>query len=112
MATNTVSSPVGFGDAPVPREMSDANAAELVADYANGMLSINPRPALSISQSGQNISLSWPAWATNYVLQSSGSLTPPASWNNATATATVSNGVSITTVPMSAQASYYRLFHP
>jgi hypothetical protein len=111
VATNTVSSPVGFSDAPVPREMSDANAAALVADYASGILNINPRPALTISQAGQAISLSWPAWATNYVLQSSDTVAVSGAWNNANIGTTVNNGTVTTTVPASGQARYYRLFH-
>jgi hypothetical protein len=111
IATNTINSPVGFGDAPVLRELSDVGATALVADYADGVLSLNPRPALSISQAGQAISLSWPAWATNYVLQSSDTAAVSGPWSNANVDATVKNGAVTTTVPASGQARYYRLFH-
>jgi hypothetical protein len=112
IATNTVNSLIGFGDAPVPRQVSDPGATALVADYADGMLSLNPRPALSISQGGQNISVSWPAWATNFFLQSSDSLATRASWNNAPINVTITNGAAMGTIPASGQARYYRLFHP
>jgi len=109
IATNTVNIAVGFRDAPVRRELSDPGATALVADYADGMLSINSRPALSIKQTRQGINLSWPAWATNYVLQSSDTAAIWGSWNNANLSATVNNGTMTATVSASGQARYYRL---
>jgi hypothetical protein len=112
ISTNTVSSSIGFGDAPVPREVSDPGATALLADYANGTLSLNPRPALTILQVGQNISLSWPSWATNYVLEGSDAAATSGNWNIANVSVTVTSGTLTTTVPPSGQARYYRLYRP
>src|SRR5207245_2447607 len=100
------------GDLPVVRQVSDPTATALAASYAGASVSINPVPSLNISRPGQSVSLSWPGWASNYVLQVSGSVGASAVWSNAPAAVTVTNGVGVVTVPVSGQAQFYRLFHP
>jgi len=69
-------------------------------------LALSP-PALTILAEGHQIVLSWPAWANNYVLQSTTSLALP-TW------VTVTNTVMGTTVTVtnSLPAQYFRLFNP
>jgi hypothetical protein len=66
-----------------------------------------PPPALNILFDGNQCVLSWPAWATNYVLQSTTNLASP-NW------ATVSNAVptNSVTVTNSSPAQYFRLANP
>jgi hypothetical protein len=111
-STNTATSPLVFGDAPVVRQVSDPTATPLAANYLNTSISINPVPVLSISHTGQNVSLSWPAWATNFVLQTSDELGAFAAWSNTTVSMSVTNGMGVTTVPVSGRAKFYRLLHP
>jgi hypothetical protein len=109
--TNTAMDSVSFGDSPVVRQVSDPTATVLAASYVGGAMSINPVPALSISQAGQKVILSWPGWATNYVLQSSSSVGASAVWSNAPVAGTVTNGLGAVTAPVSGQEQFYRLVH-
>ena len=69
-------------------------------------LSLSP-PALNILFDGRQSVLSWPAWANNYVLQSTTNLPSP-NW------ATVSNATpgTVITVTNSLPAQYFRLINP
>ena len=69
-------------------------------------LALSP-PILNILSEGQQCVLSWPAWANNYVLQSTTNLTSP-SW------ATISNAIPgmAVTVTNSLPAQYFRLVNP
>jgi uncharacterized repeat protein (TIGR03803 family) len=69
-------------------------------------LALSP-PALNISSDGHRSVLSWPAWANNYVLQSTTNLASPI-W------AAVSNSIPGTTVTVtnSLPAQYFRLVNP
>ena len=66
-----------------------------------------PPPALNILSDGHQSVLSWPAWANNYVLQSTTNLASP-NW------ATISNatGGTAVTVTNSLPAQYFRLVSP
>ena len=64
-------------------------------------------PALSILSSGRQSVLSWPAWASNYVLQSATNLASP----NWTTMSNVAPGVAVT-VTNSLPAQYFRLMNP
>ncbi len=102
-----------FGDQPVPREVSDAAASALPASYVNSTITINPPPSLQILLSGQNITLAWPLWGTNFVLQqASGAFSPSMTWSNLTVTPAISNDQSVVTLPLSGAAGFYRLYHP
>jgi len=112
ISINTVTSQVSFSDLPVPRQVSDPSATALTASYLDAAVNINPLPLLNISKAGQNITLAWPLWATNFVLQTSDSLGHSAVWSNAPAFVTVTNGAGVVNVPISGQARFYRLYHP
>jgi uncharacterized repeat protein (TIGR03803 family) len=62
-------------------------------------------PALSILSDSNQIVLSWPAWASNYVLQSTTNLASP-NW------VIVSNAISGMAVTNSLPAQYFRLANP
>ena len=107
------SSSVSPTDQPVPREICDANALALPASYANGTITINLRPSLRIARSGQNVTLAWPLWATNFGLQvASGRLPPSAAWTNLPATPILSNNEASVTLPQAGTNRYYRLHYP
>jgi len=104
---------ISFGDQPVVREVSDPNASTLAADYINGAVVVTSRPSLSINTSAKNISLSWPATASGFVLQeSSDANLGAASWTTVTATPAVMNSQSVVSVPPGASKKFYRLYHP
>ena len=65
-------------------------------------------PALKISASTSQITLTWPANATGFVLQSTANLAG-GTWNAVPGTLAVSNGLNSLTVPVSATPTYYRL---
>jgi hypothetical protein len=111
-STNSTTASLAFADLPIPRQISDVNATALTASYVGSSISINPLPSLTISPAGQNITLSWPGWATNYLLQTSDSLSPSGTWSNAPVTVSFTNGAGVVTLPLSSQAQFYRLFHP
>jgi hypothetical protein len=110
VSTNSADSPLAFADLPVVRQVSDPAATALASSYVGDSLSVNPVPVLSISQVGQKVSLSWPGWATNYLLQSSGNVGPAAVWSNAPAWLAVTNGREMMTVPVSGRGQFYRLY--
>jgi uncharacterized repeat protein (TIGR03803 family) len=62
-------------------------------------------PPLNILSAGNQIVLSWPGWAGNYVLQSTTNLASP-NW------VTVSNAISGMAVTNSSPAQYFRLMSP
>jgi hypothetical protein len=73
---------------------------------------IEPSISLAIRRAGADILISWPASATNYVLQSVYSLAVPISWQLVTDPIATSNSWRVFTVPPSARsqgAVYYRL---
>jgi hypothetical protein len=104
-------SPV-FADVPVPREVSDPGANGLPTSFANGMITTNPPPSLNILQLGQSVVLSWPAWATNYLLQESGVGLSPAVWTNTGATPIITGNQSVVSFPLKPGSSFYRLAQP
>jgi hypothetical protein len=67
--------PVNLSDRVVRRDVADATAQSLTAVYNNGVISIiTAPPQLSIVLVGTNVTLSWPAVLSNYVVQSVGNL--------------------------------------
>jgi hypothetical protein len=107
-ATSSVS--IVFGDDPIYREVSDAGASELTANYLGTAITVNPVPLLTISQTDQGITLTWPSWATNYALQQSdSSVNSPANWTNSSATVTTTGNQSSATVPIESTSTFYRL---
>lgn len=104
--------PVGFGDQLIYREVSDPSANALIADYVSGTITINPLPTIKILSAGQNVTLSWPAWATNFVLQQTDTGLAPGHWSNTSLTIGNTNNESFVTVPLNAGPRFYRLFKP
>jgi hypothetical protein len=103
---------VTLTDQIVRREVSDANASVLTSTYTPGSITVNPPPTLNLSLSGQNLALSWPSAAGDYVLQQTASLTPPIAWTNITPTL-ATNGNQITALlPTASGPGFYRLAHP
>jgi hypothetical protein len=105
------SSGLSFGDSPVPKDVSDVNAAAEAASYINGTITIRPAlPSLKIARMGDQVRLSWPDWATNFVLQTSEALVPAATWPEAGVPSVTTNGESVVTLPVPDQTKFYRLF--
>jgi hypothetical protein len=67
-----------------------------------------PSPPLSVDKVGDNIVLSWPAWAANFDLQSSATLARPIPWETVTNVPVAAWGRYFVTNSMSG-AQYYRL---
>ncbi len=104
-ATGTAS--LAFGDQPVTREVSDQYADTLGANFLGAALTINPSPSLKIAISGQNLTLAWPLWATNFTVQeASGDLS---AWSNLSVSVDVTNGNNTVVLPITNTASFYRL---
>jgi hypothetical protein len=102
--------PVGLTSQPVARQVSDALASPLTVEAINGTVLISQPPTLSITLSGQAIQLSWPLWASNFVLQQvTGRLSPAMSWSSlATAPAQTTNAT-VLALPPSTTNRFYRL---
>jgi hypothetical protein len=100
---------VTVGDLPVPREVSDETAIELPAEYVNGTVSVSPVPSLSIQVTADSIQLSWPTWATDYVLQQSDG-TPGGSWTTLSPLVMEINGQNVATLSLGSGARFYRLY--
>ncbi len=104
---------VTFCDFPVPREVSDVAADPLAAGYVSSAVAINPPPSLMIGKAGVDVTLSWPGWATDFVLQSAGDASIAAGgWTNVTVSPTVGDGENSVTLPRTGNATFYRLYRP
>jgi hypothetical protein len=110
--TNPIS--VSFGDIPITREISDPTAHVLPSGYLAGTISITPLPWLSILRAGSsNVALSWPSWASNFVLQENGAgLNSTGSWSTVTGTVDTTNQQSTITLPVNGTTKFYRLMKP
>jgi len=109
-ATGNVS--VAFSDLPIEREISDSTANTLASDYLIGTIAINPLPVLNILQIGTDIKLSWPSWATDFVLQETTDVNTPGTWSNSTASVTSNKTESSSTLPKNGATKFYRLYKP
>jgi hypothetical protein len=97
---------------PVVREVADVTANALSASYINNSLVVDGlAPTLTISQDGSgNMTLSWPAGATSFGLESVSDLN--STWS-AVAAPVVTNGANvILTQPAATNRMYFRLHHP
>jgi hypothetical protein len=115
LSAASVNSTVSLTDTPVKRDVSDTNAISVATTYANGTISVNPRPSLAIAHSNQNVSLAWPLWATNYNLQQdNGTKFPITTWTNLPVTPVLTNNslsVTLPTIPITGSVHFYRLQH-
>lgn len=66
-------------------------------------------PALTITAAPNQAVLSWPAAATNYVLETIGTLVPPAGWTLLTNGVVVAGGTCFLTNSMAGPTAFYRL---
>lgn len=104
---------VAFGDLPVPRDVSDVSAGTLTASYLNSSVTVIPTPALTITKQGQDLTLSWPTWATNFALQAvEGGIPLSGQWTNVEVMPGRTNGENTVTLPLSGSARFYRLRQP
>ena len=86
-------------------------AAQVLADFTAGPgtvvlpppVATPTNPTLSVKKNGNTITLSWPASASSFTLQSSPTVGQGAPWTN------VTNGVSQITLPIGNQPEYFRL---
>ena len=101
---------LGLNDQIVLRQVVDPQAASLKTDYLNGSITINPAPTLSITASQQTLTLSWPAWASNFVLQQAES--PSLVWTKLTAPVVVTSNSASVQLPLTATTRFYRLQSP
>jgi hypothetical protein len=101
--------PVILSDTVVRRAVADATAQSLTAVYTNGMISIiTLTPQLSIALVGTNVTLSWPAALSNYVLQSAANL-GAGEWNTNLGPPSVNGKSLFITLPATNQQQFYRL---
>ena len=101
---------ISFADQPVPCEVSGTNALPLAAGYVTGTITVNPLPSLSIGRSGEEITLAWPLWATNFGLQAAeGGLPPAVPWTNLVAVPALTCNQAIVTLPLAPTNRLYRL---
>lgn len=88
------------------------SSGDVAADYAAGPDTLPvavSSPKLDVARSGAGITLSWPATAAGFVLESSAVLGSSASWQAVTASPVLSNGQNTVTVATGNAAAYYRL---
>lgn len=68
-----------------------------------------PAPSLTRSIAGAGLTLTWPLSITNVLLETTDSLTTPASWTSTTNQVTPSNGMHSVTIDMVVPSQYFRL---
>jgi hypothetical protein len=73
------------------------------------LLLLPPVPSLGASEAGGRLVLTWPAWATNYVLETSGALGAGASWTAATNAVGLSGGGFLAANAITGASAFYRL---
>jgi hypothetical protein len=85
-----------------------------VVDYLNhtirkGVPPGGPIPTLQISQFGAAVVFSWPVGATNYTLETTASVQPPAAWTLVTNTVVICGNTRFLTNLPTASAGFFRL---
>jgi len=102
---------VALGSQPVMCQVSDANASALTnITYINGTVLVSQPPSLSFALSHQAIQLSWPLWASNFILQqASGQLSPGMTWSSVGTTPAAATNANTVTLPLSTTNRFYRL---
>ena len=110
-SSGSANAPILFADQPIPRGVSDAQASELASDFA--VIPITSLPAsLRITASQHTIAVTWPLWATNYLLQESANPSLPSSWRTVPLAPQVSASQSSVSLPLSSTNRFFRLFRP
>jgi hypothetical protein len=109
-ASATGTSAVSLTDQPVKREVSDAFAINLPADYIGGKITVGALPALAISRTDEVITLSWPSWASNFVAQEAHILDSSSlNWTNVPAVPVSANGQQVLQLPAPSTTRFFRL---
>ena len=67
-------------------------------------------PTLTITHSGNSVTVSWPVGSGGYALQQNNSVANPAGWSAYGGTVTTNNGVCSITLTAPAGSQFYRLF--
>jgi parallel beta-helix repeat protein len=68
---------------------------------------------LSVKSTAEGLTLTWPGWASNYVLQQSYNVAVVSNvWTNSTASPTATNNENTVIVPRDSSAKFYRLYLP
>ncbi|MBI3849999.1 MAG: hypothetical protein HY298_06865 [Verrucomicrobia bacterium] len=91
----------GISIVPIPTEPS----------YTTVVARLSERPPMQMARSAGGVQLSWPAKATNYVLEAATSL-PGITWNPVTNTPTVSGRERNLQLPATGAAKFFRLRRP
>jgi hypothetical protein len=73
---------------------------------------VSPPPPLQISCTSNQVVLSWPVSASNYVLETTGTLLPGASWLRLTNGVVANGGNFVLTNQATASSAFYRLHQP
>ena len=107
-SSSSGSSPLALANEPVTCEVADALASPLSVNYLNGAVLVTQSPTLSVALSDLALQLSWPRWATNFVLeQASGQLSPSMAWSSLAVTPVAT--ANVLTLPLSTTNKFYRL---
>jgi hypothetical protein len=80
-----------------------------VSAYSDTLPVFLPLPVLRASIDQDNLVLTWPDWAVDWVLSSATNLSPPVTWYSVTNIPGTTNGEFILTLPMGAHQEYFRL---
>ena len=109
-ASATGTSTVSLTDQPVKREVSDAFAIRLPADYFSGKITVGALPALAISRTNEVLTLSWPGWASNFVAQEAHILDSSSlNWTNVPVSPVQTNGQNVLQLPAPSTTRFFRL---
>ena len=111
-AANVVPGEVVFSDQPVLRSLSDAQAAELEAEFVVVSPNQATLPALNIVRSQHSVTLSWPAWANGYVVQQAGSVGAGAVWSPLQANPSLSSTQAVLNLSPVPTNHFFRLYRP
>jgi hypothetical protein len=100
-------------NAPLFRIPDDSIVVGAGVELGPNLLLVPPsNPSLLASRSGSQVVLSWPLWATNFVLETSGVLGASASWSALTNAVGLSGSSLVTTTAVNSASAFYRLRSP
>ena len=89
------------------------NSSDISFDFALTGVAATSAPALTATMSGQQLHLTWPAWAAALTLATATNLTPPVAWTAATNAPVLTNRVWLVPVsPAGSAQRFYRLQAP
>jgi len=92
----------GISIVPSPPEASDITVVARLSE----------RPPVKMARSAGGVQLSWPAKATNYVLEAATNLTPGSAWNPVTNAPAVTATNRSVQLPLTGPAKFFRLRKP